>query len=179
MTRYSMALFQNFHEPTGKQIKRRRMSSVIGLRARERSLRRAKCGGRVPFSSGAPPPAQRSSAVRHPRTKRADFRRRATRRLLSRRCCDFASARPSVPRFLRGPLTKGTGPISGATPRAITPMNRPSEAARTAGRLRCCQAETTNRRHFLLPRRHEQRVPLAYRVTSRAYVGGHHAGTPP
>lgn len=70
--------------------------------------------------------------------------------------------------FCPDPLDKGTGRSRRRAPLAITPMNRPSEAARTAG---CAVAkrkpqtggifffhEDTNKRAFL----------LAYRVTSRA-----------
>lgn len=68
-------------------------------------------------------------------------------------------------------FTKGTGRSRGL-PLAITPMSRPSEATRTDSRLRCCQAETTNRRHFLLPRRHGQTTRSARLPCYLVHVGG-------
>lgn len=71
-----------------------------------------------------------------------------------------------------GTFTKGIPGRSRRLPLAITPMSRPSEATRTDGRLRCCQAETTNRRHFLLPRRHGQTTRSARLPCYLVHVGG-------
>lgn len=97
--------------------------------------------------------SQRVAISRGPRVPRASRR-------FSRCCSLFANT-----------LTKGTG-RSRRLPLAITPMSRPSEAARTDSRLRCCQAETTNRRHFLLPRRHGQTTRSARLPCYLVHVGG-------
>lgn len=61
-----------------------------------------------------------------------------------------------VSRFLREPARKGNRANTLGGPE-LSPRDYANESTQrgsTDSRLRCCQAETANQRHFLLPRRH-------------------------
>lgn len=67
-------------------------------------------------------------------------------------------------------FTKGTGWSPEASPRDYA--NESTQRGSADSRLRCCQAETTNRRHFLLPRRHGQTTRSARLPCYLVHVGG-------
>lgn len=105
---------------------------------------------------------------------RSIMRRGGARVAISR---DFSKVSPGLPlsgvsRFLRedGSLShKGIiGRSLSASP--LDYANESTQRGSTDSRLRCCQAETTNRRHFLLPRRDDPtRSARLPRFTSRTH----------